>query len=292
MSPNRKEQPMIMDVIEKSGLTSFDFFQNFMVEDYLNMFEKLSFVSGVNFEPHSQNLVMETTADLKPTGKWVLRDFGGVWPDVIAMAKNGGPVDVYMEAASAVKYKLRGGRSNYISSYVFFYKRQVFDMMLTEVAKYDPAMTPEKMQLLQNNIDSRFTKMINTHLGLKLKEVPTMATYKKIEEMVIAQTELNDKTIRKSVVDNNAVKAFIENKKTQKEWIDFAPKKGKSEFVLTDHGLYEISDKKIIGLALFNRQELDHYKIHQTLPTLDLSPVMKKVPELGCIGAVMAFFQR
>jgi hypothetical protein len=223
MSPNKKPNPLIMDVIKQSGLSTYEFFKTYMIDSYLDMFEEVSLKNGINFEPHSQNLVFETTNDLKPTGKWVLRDFGGVWPDIFAMAKNKGPVDV--ESASAVKYKLRGGRSNYISSYVFFYKRQVFDMMLAEVAKHDPNLTAEQVLTLKNTIDSKYTKMINNHLGLSLKTAPNMTDYKRIEELVIAQSELDQKTVKKEIKDTDNLKTFIENKKMRKEWVELSPPK-------------------------------------------------------------------
>ena len=291
MSPNRKTRPLIMDVIEKSGLSSYEFFETYMINSYMNMFEEVSFKSGVNFEPHSQNLVFETTKDLKPTGKWVLRDFGGVWPDVLTMAKNGGPVDVYMEAASATKYKLRGGRGNYISSYVFFYKRQVFDMMLAEVAKLDSSLTPEKVSSLKGKIDARYTKLINSYLGLNLKEAPNMANYQAVEKMVLSQTEFDQKNAKKEIKDLENVQTFIETKKANHEWVELAPKKGKSEFYLTDHGLYEVSNKKIVGLALFNRNELEDYRANNKMLTIfkEEAPIVKKG---GCVAFIRDFLTR
>ncbi|MBC7539776.1 MAG: hypothetical protein H7281_13225 [Bacteriovorax sp.] len=292
MSPNKKPAPLIMDVIKRSGLSSYDFFKMYMIDSYLEMYEEISLKNGINFEPHSQNLVFETTNDLKPTGKWVLRDFGGVWPDIFTMAKNNGPVDVYMETASALKYKLRGGRANYISSYVFFYKRQIFDMMLAEVAKYDSTLTPVQVQTLKNTIDTKYTKMINAYLGLSLKTAPNMTDYKRIEEMVIAQTELDGKTSKKEIKDSENLKTFIENKKSRKEWVELSAKNGKSEFYLTDHGLYEISNKKITGLALFSRDELEEYNANDKMLTNFKMHTVETPDKTGCLGIVTAFFAR
>lgn len=290
MSPNRKGSPLIMDVIAKSGLSSFEFFDQYMINGYLQMFEDVSLKAGMNFEPHSQNLVFETTRDLKPTGQWVLRDFGGVWPDVVTMAKNGGPVDVYMEKASAAKYKLRGGRGNYISSYVFFYKRQVFDMMLAEVAKHDKAMSAEQVNVLKSKIDRQYTKLINIHLGLSLKEAPNMSNYQNIEKMVINETAFDQNTPKKEIKDQQAVKSFIEKKKAHNEWVELAQGKGKSEYFLTDHGLYEVSGKKVIGVALFNKEELEDYKANNKMLSLfKWAPV--ESPKTGCLGFIKAFFR-
>jgi len=207
----------------------------------------------------------------------------------MTMAKNGGPVDVYMEAASAVKFKLRGGRGNYISSYVFFYKRQVFDMMLAEVAKLDSSLTPDKVSSLKVKIDSRYTKIINSYLGLNLKEAPNIANYQTIEKMVIDQTLFDHKNAKKEIKDCENVKSFIESKKNKQEWVDLASGKGKSQFFLTDHGLYEVSDKKIVGLALFNRNELEDYKANNKMLSIFMeeAPLVKKS---GCIAYIKDFF--
>lgn len=126
MSPNHRPLPLIMEVIKQSGLSSYDFFEKYMINSYLEMFEQMSLKNGINFEPHSQNLAFETTPELKPTGVWILRDFGGVWIDPVSMATDKGPLNTFMNNASAARCKLKSGRSNYISSYVFFYKSQVY----------------------------------------------------------------------------------------------------------------------------------------------------------------------
>jgi hypothetical protein len=290
MSPNRKGHPLIMDVIAKSELSSYEFFDKYMINSYLKMFEDISLKAGMNFEPHSQNLVFETTRDLKPTGKWVLRDFGGVWPDVVTMAKNNGPVEVYMESANAAKYKLRGGRGNYISSYVFFYKRQVFDMMLTEVAKKDSSMTADKVQALKSKIDQQYTKLVNSYLGLSLKEAPNMSTYQTIEKMVINETEFDFKTPNKQIHNEPAVRSFVEKKKSRNEWVDLSQSKSKSQYYLTDYGLYEVSNKKIVGFALFNQDEVEEYKTNNKMLSIFKSDLIES-PKKGCFGFIRTFFK-
>lgn len=288
MSPNKKPRPIIMEVIKASGLSSYDFFDQFMVKGYLQMFEELSLKNGINFEPHSQNLCFETDINLKPTGNWVVRDFGGIWPDVVTMAKNGGPVDVYMEAASAKKYKLRGGRSNYISSYVFFYKRQVFDMMIKEVAKHDKSLTSKQIEKLKESLDAAYLKQINTYLGLNLKDIPTMGNYKTIEEMVINQTTLSKDIATKPIKKTNEVETFVKVKQSNEEWIELAEANGKTQFFLTDHALYELSGDKVVGMAFFNQTELEEYKANKGhLPRLDSVHISTST---SCVSMVSDFF--
>ena len=288
MSPNKKPKPLIMDVIKASGMDSFTFFEEYMIKSYMKMFENLSLKSGMNFEPHSQNLCFETTMDLKPTGKWVVRDFGGVWPDVFTMAKNNGPVDVYMESTNVKKFKLRGGRSNYISSYVFFYKRQVFDMMLSQVALYDETMTQKKMAQLKAMIDTAFIKQINSYLGLNLKTIPNMNDYKVIEELVINETKMPEEMPKKPLSESADLKEFILKKQKNEEWISMAKVKGKTEFFLTDHGVYEVQKGKVVGMAFFNAQEKDEYK-KGTGFVLKLSTQIPVKP-LNCWGMLKSFF--
>lgn len=291
MSPNRQPRPLILEVIKKSGLSSHEFFEEYMIKSYLTMFENLSLKNGINFEPHSQNLVFETTLDLKPTGKWVLRDFDGVWTDPVAMAGNGGPLEVYMNAGSAAKYKLRGGRGNYISSYAFFYKRQVFDLLLLEVAKYDASLTVAKINDLKEKIDKMYLKQINSYLKLNLKHAPDMSTYQKIEQIVLDQTTLDNKIKKKPLKDSSELRAFFERKKANQEWITLSSKtNGKATYFLTDHAVYEIIDNKIVGLALFNQTEIENYKTIDGMGDGFLQDFQYK-PRVGCFGMVKNFFR-
>lgn len=260
MSPNKKPKPLIMDVIEASGMDSYSFFEKYLIRGYLKMFEDLSLKSGLNFEPHSQNLCFETTADLKPTGKWVIRDFGGIWPDVFTMAKNKGPVDVYMESNSAKKFKLRSGRSNYISSYVFFYKRQVFDKILYQVAIHDPKLTPAQINKLKEMIDEIFVKQINAYFRLNIISAPTMSDYKNLEELLINKTRMPKEIMKESLQDSDELQKFIQKKKIREEWIHLTKAKGSSEYFLTDHGVYALEKGRVTGMAFFNAQEREEYR--------------------------------
>lgn len=290
MSPNRKPKMLIMDIIKASGLSSYEFFDQFMIKSYMDMFEELSLKQGINFEPHSQNLCFEVGMDLKPTGNWVLRDFGGVWPDIVAMAKNGGPVETYMEESSALKYKLKGGRSNYISSYVFFYKRQVFDMMLGEIAKVDKSMTPEKVKMLKEKIDQLYMQKLNNHLGVDFKfkgKAPTMNDYKKFESMILEHTLMDEKIQKTEIEYSPALKSFLAQKQMENEWIQFDDVEQTKKYYLTDHGVYEVYKNKVLSIAFYDQKELEEYKAKKGF-MLKLSP-KTNVPDKNCFGLIMNF---
>jgi hypothetical protein len=78
----------------------------------------------------------------------------------------------------------------------------------------------------------------------------------------------------------------------RKEWVELSPPKGNSEFYLTDHGLYQISNKKIVGLAIFNRDELEEYNANDKM-LLDLKMLPIEAPDkTGCFGMITSFFTR
>lgn len=292
LNPARKPQPLIMDIIKQSGLSSTDFIKTYIVDGYLKMFEEISLKNGINFEPNPQSLVFETSNYLKPTGKWIFKDFRGVLPDIITMEKNKGPLDIYMENSSATKFNLRTGRANAISNYVLFYKPHIFNQLIAEVAKHDSALTAESIQDLNNIVNMKFTRLINAYLGLNLKSAPNINDYKQIEETVIALSELDDKITKKEIKENENLKVFIENKKDKNEWIEFSVKKAKSKFYLTDHGLYEISSKKIMGFALFNHDELEEYKANDKMLTIFNMLPVEAPDKTSCFGMIPEFFTR
>ena len=73
------------------------------------------------------------------------------------------------------------------------------------------------------------------------------------------------------------LKTFLQNKKDSIEWLELSPRKGNSEFYLTNHALYEVSEKKIVALALLNKNERDEYNT---------------VAQTGCYVNISSFFHR
>ena len=176
MSPEGSGKPLIMQMIEKSGMSSEEFFEKVFIDGYMDMFEQFSFVRGFNFEPHSQNLSMEIV-DGVPSGNWVHRDFGGFWPDILKIIESGGPVEALMNEGHADDFYFRDARSNFANSYAFFYKRQVFDYVLREIKKYDKTITTKVEKRLNIKIGKRMLELIEKHLGYKTDIVPSMLNY-------------------------------------------------------------------------------------------------------------------
>lgn len=288
MSPNHSPKPLIMDVIKKSGMNSFDFFETFMIKSYLTMFENISLKNGINFEPHSQNLMFETNAEYKPTGKWVIRDFGGSSNEIVTNADPSGPLNT--KTNKPVPVSLRTGKGNYISSYVLFYKKQVFDVLLQQVAKHDSSLTQNKIDELKSKIDILYLKQINNFFMVNLNHVPDMATYQKIERMVLDQGTMESTAEKKLLQSSSEIKAFIERKKANQEWIELSKSTGgKPNYFLTDHAIYEVTENKVIGLALFNQRELTKFKTESGMSENFLKD-FQYTPGTGCFEMTRNFF--
>lgn len=165
-----------------------------------------------------------------------------------------------MDQRSADKFKLQGGRSNYISSYVFFYKRQVFDMMITQIAKHDPLLTKDKIAKLNIQLNKSFMKLIESHLGISLSDVPSMTNFKIIESRIMQESFISSKIEKKLIEDDKNLQFYIELKREKKERIDFTKSKKQTKFHMTDHGIYELDGAKIISLTLYNQKDLEEYK--------------------------------
>ncbi|OUR98674.1 hypothetical protein A9Q84_04480 [Halobacteriovorax marinus] len=267
MSPERKGEPMVMDMIRKSGMSSKEFIDKILIDSYMDMFEKLSFEQGMNFEPHSQNLSIELKNGA-PTGKWVHRDFGGMWPDIIKMVDNGKLQKAYLNFANAEDFYFLGARSNFSTSYAFFYKRQVFDMLVKEIEKNDPSLTRNEVFALNDKIDTRMKNLIGDLLGDEsLGKVPTMSNYqqlgKKLQENVEFDTSKNSiKAEGKKQIE--WAKKYIDLKKTNDEWVPYANILSSKdiEFRISDDGVYIVRDGKILQFGLFNEEELKVFKEH------------------------------
>jgi hypothetical protein len=268
MSPNRRGKPLIMDVIKKSGLSSNEFIERHLIDGYMQMFEQMSLKTGLNFEPHSQNLCFELTSDLRPTGNWVIRDFGGVWPDLFTMMKNRGPVEAYLKTGSAQKYKLEGGHSNAFASYAFFYKRQVFDMILTEIAKYDRTLNAAAQTKLKLKIDTKMAEFVFKYLIEGKRVVPNMENYKQLAK------ERNDNTSFKPGSDvfqtrlNADVREFIRVKTERGEWVKLSiATTGNSILYLTSHAaILTAPDGRILGIGPYNQQEFKRFAELKSAP--------------------------
>lgn len=135
-----------------------------------------------------------------------------------------------------------------------------------------------------------YLKQINTFFKINLNHVPDMSIYHKIEKMVLDQTTNTSQIEKKQLKTSSELKAFIERKKANQEWIELSTKsRGMSNFYLTDHAVYEVTDNQIIGVALFNQRELAKYKTEAGMSE-DFLKDFQYTPRTGCYGTARNFF--
>lgn len=260
ISPERGP-PMILDVIRASNLSSRDFVEKYMIDGFMKMFEDLSLSNGINFEPHSQNLGLELNPDNTTTGKWVIKDFGGVWPDIVTMDKVGKSVESYLGEESADKFKLLGGRTNAINSFVFFYKRQVFDFLLREIAKHDPSFDISVINNLRRKIDIRFVQIVRKHFDLNLSQVPTMNNYESLVSHIRKTTKFSISVASAEVESNMALSRLVMDRYRNNQWVELTESSGPYKYYISKNVLYKVAGENIAGFTLFSQDELVDYEL-------------------------------
>ena len=256
MSPESEGPPLIMDMIEKSNLDSIEFFEKIFIDSYMKMFEEFSFIRGFNFEPHSQNLSMELK-DGKATGKWVHRDFGGFWPDILKVIESGGPVEALMNQGHAEDFYFRGARSNFATSYAFFYKRQVFDYVLAEIRKYDKSITDRDVFNLNDKINNRMVSLMKKHLNYSGTRVPTMMNYSAIGKELMRNITFKQTADMTLISDVSSARKYQALKIANGEWVEYYEKTPNSpaEYYIGDNGIYRVRNGHVEGFGLFNHKE-------------------------------------
>ncbi len=256
-SQSKQRAAPLVEMVKKNNMSSYEFLDQIMIDSYMNMFEKVSFENGFNFEPHSQNLCFELTADGKITGNWVLRDFGGMYPDVITILKNGGPIEEFMQPASVYKFKTNLAVTDYISSYVFFYKRQVFKLAAGILKDSDPTLSNEKVKQLTKKLDLRFLNLINKkfNLNLTLRELPNASNYTEFNRKLSAEIPFSLDEKLKEIPSQCEVNGFIKYKLEKNEWVEFFKSRKDYKYYANEKVLFIVSNGKIAGFGLFTQKE-------------------------------------
>ncbi|MBX9766584.1 MAG: hypothetical protein K2X47_04875 [Bdellovibrionales bacterium] len=271
MSPAREGEAAIFAIQKATGLDWMRFIRTYFVNSYMDMFENLTFKKGINFEPHSQNLSWELDTQMRPTGNWVIRDFGGVWPDVFRMMKGNVDVNAYAGPGSVGTHKLVGGMANAVSSYVFFYRRQVFDMLCKEIRKKVPGLSEENVAQLRAELDARFLLLVETYYGIRMKTAPTMDNYQDVSRRVLERTQFDKNALNAQKVNAASHLSILKEKDAGQEWIGLSSDSNGEPFSATsvvdsprekltlwknESALFAVGPKNnVVGLALLTPQE-------------------------------------
>lgn len=228
------------------------------------MFNEVSFKMGMNFEPHSQNLCIETDANLKPTGRFVIRDFGGVWPDIVSMLDQP-QAAAYMDAANADKFKFSGARVNYVESYAFFYKRQVFDMM-SDLLVTRNVFTKSDRSELEDDLGKIFVRLLNASFNAGLLAPPNMSTRGQAKELILRNARFNPGGLRE-VKSDARFQAWISRKDAALESVQYLESRSTPglRFHETRYGVIATQQEAIIAFYAFNAREFEDYSKHSDL---------------------------
>ena len=85
-------------------------------------------------------------------------------------------------------------------------------------------------------------------------------------------------------------KTFIDNKKSQKEWLELTPPNQKTVYFLTSHGLYAVEQNKIAAFALFSKSELEDYKSNNKMLSI-FTEHSGRFPAQSCARSVTRFLK-
>ena len=259
MSPNKSGKPLVFDIMQASNMTSLEFINQILINTYLEMFKQVSLIRGINFEPHSQNLCFEVDGNLKLTGKFVIRDFGGVWPDMVSMIANKGPVTAYQKTENANRFKFKGGLSNAIASYAFFYKRQVFDMLTQVMALHDSTFYEGQLYNSRHMIDTLMGRLVNQYLIPGQNVTPTTANQ---NSLISLRNYLTTIPVLEDSVE-------FDSSTSMTDWFSYKKDAGEivelnrleiNKYVVTKHGIFAITiDRIVVKFAIFNEIETRNY---------------------------------
>lgn len=145
-----EQVPLIFEVMEatvKAGKAkdAKDFVEKYLIKMYLDSIEKVLFQEGMTIEPHSQNLCMVLNPDLTPKG-YAYRDHGGIWIDIATRGlKDKDITPFYRKEGDDQKvFKAQGAiAKNYLCSYSWFYRYQVFIKTLNLVTRLSDEILSE-----------------------------------------------------------------------------------------------------------------------------------------------------
>lgn len=258
LSPNTETK--ISKLIKSSGLSPYDFLKQIFVDEYLAMYEELSLKRGFNFEPHSQNLSMEFI-DGQFTGRWIHRDFGGFWVDLIRVMESGGPHWVFQKFRSAETFYFRGGRSNYLDSAVNFYKRQVLHKLGRVVKESHRDFKNQDLNNLLTEFDRKLLNLWRSHLNVSIDSVPSYTDYKKSRQLFLDSVDFSNEEDYVEVEDNTQKQFFkylVREKIRNDEWVIFKKLNdcSKCKYYYNEDGIFMVHEGKIIGYGVFNPEEL------------------------------------
>lgn len=266
-SPEKPGQPLIMDVIHRSGLSSEAFVKKYLVDTFMETYKKIALEQGLAYQPSGQNLYLETFANLAPTGFFSMRDAEGIYPDIIQTTKSQELNGHYSGATQASGFRFDWGRVYAVHSYIDNYRDFAFKQLLMQIKKYDPNFTNEKIISLVQDIDNQFLDMTIKHF--KIPRTPdlhgpvTKDLVATLAQLITENIHFEKRADHSRIIKNRALLQYISDSIEQgkadaftlslespEEWYQM-------DIYISDMGLEFVNSKGLIaGMITFNSEEL------------------------------------
>ena len=256
--PGRK--PLIFDVIAASGLEPAEFVRKYLLEPYLRMTETFIQEAGLTIEAHAQNLLLEVDAKLRPTGKLALRDFGGLWPDPLRILDKPKILELYAYSENAKTFNFLKSRGGVINNHVVYFKRQVYDLLMAQLARHDPKFRPEPAI---GALDQAFHALTQRVYGEAIPAPPTLRNYQSLIEIAENTTPYRVSPGMREIAEAQKSEAlrWIRSKYVANEWVALGldPANIRNlpllKFYLSNDALLLTDGKTVLGYTLFTRNE-------------------------------------
>jgi hypothetical protein len=209
-SPNRGSKPILIQMIEQSGLSPSEFIQTKVIKPLIQAYAYLTFKHGIVGEPHQQNLLYELSAKGELTGKVIFRDLDAFKPDIELRHLLGLSDEPFVDSARPFKLlKMSKAQEFYKDSYVTFvrgvWSENIAKMMFQWLAPgtlkepqiaemFDQALAHEIVDHLgpsalfdEDNLSGssnwqRFVKINRSHLQRLLSQVNWTQSSPKIDK--------------------------------------------------------------------------------------------------------------
>jgi hypothetical protein len=167
ISPHFGPKPLLAELLRRAKLSSKDFVQNYLIDNYLAMLEKITFQKGLIFMPHLQNLALETDANLNLTGQFIIRDYSEMSQDIYFLLNSNINLKSFFNLNSATA-NFSQHRGSYLFEYGYSYKQLVFNLTIQTLLNIDPQFTQHEAGVLSDILDQKFIALVEKYTSIKL----------------------------------------------------------------------------------------------------------------------------
>lgn len=243
--------PLIVTAIKNSNLSSYRFIQKYFVNNFLQLLNLIVLEGKVNFGPNLQNVGLELNNQLAPTSKLViLNPTSPIYQDLKLQRKHHRSGDAF-------------------TSYYLFYRKYVLEKLLPVIALNDSSLSQEQIKMLEEESEKTYYKYLTQYLKHNLSEIPSKEIIQGLINTSTRYIASVDSDLTSKLKDGYGITIYIDRKKAKQEWLQLSTK-GKevvSDYFVTNHGVYELTEDHITGVAIFTPTEIKEYeKNNQALP--------------------------